>query len=143
MSESQKKGWKLAFIAVPVIIANIGSYMQSRAESQDESKASYEALKSDIISLKKEANEDHDHLVSLEARVVVLTDLLEKANVRAPHAHVLPMTMKKADAGTDGDGIPDQPEPFPKPFVVRKVTLKAELPSSFEDVVQRYKAARK
>jgi hypothetical protein len=140
VTENAKKGWKLAFIVVPVIVANIGSYMKARAESKDESKASYEALSKAFTELEKETDNDHQHLAVLEGRVAMLADLLEKANARTAliHPGVKPLTMKQpADAGTDGDGIPDRPAPF----VIRKSKADA-LPASFEDVVQRYKAKK-
>jgi hypothetical protein len=142
MTENQKKWWKLAFVVVPVVVANIGSYAKSRAESKDESKASYEALSKAFTELKKDADEDHDHLAALEGRVVVLTDLLEKANQRTTliHPGVQPLVpMKRPDAGVDGDGIPDRP----KPFIRRKPdATNAQLPAAFEDVVQQYKAKK-
>lgn len=140
MSENQKKWWKLALIAVPVIISNIGSYAKARAESKDESKASYEALSKAFMELKKDSDEDHDHLAAVEAKVVVLTDLLEKANARTTliHPGVQPLVpMKRPDV--DGDGIPDKP----KPFIRRKPDASnAALPANFDDVVQQYKAKK-
>ena len=80
MSENQKKWWKLTFIVVPVVVAQIGSYAKSRAESKDETKASYEALSKAFTELKKDSDEDHDHLAALEGRVVVPT-------ITALHGH--------------------------------------------------------
>ena len=150
MSESAKKWWKLAFIAVPIVVSNLGSYAKARAESKDESKASYEAMSKAFAEMKQNADEDHDHIAALEGQLAILKDMVARSSRRTnfmpspPEAKMLPIPLMTPDAGvrdTDGDGIADAMAP-PKPFKHRPHNVGAALPANFDDVVQQYKAKK-
>lgn len=140
MTENQKKGWTMALVVVPALISGFFSYAGARSEAKDESKASYEALRGAFEDLKKDSDENRKHVFVLEGQLKILTDLVEKSNQRvslAPGLHPLIPIRPSADAGVDGDGIHDKPEPF-----VHRKSDNTALPTNFEDVVQRYKAKK-
>lgn len=145
MTENARKFWKLALIAVPVIIANIGSYAKARVESRGDNKASYETLRLAVVDLQKNAEESRKdaaeaerHVSVLEGEVAVLKDMLAAAHPgiqpilpASPLAPVLLTLPSSSDAGIEA-------HPRQKPPAIEN----AALPANFDDVVEQYKSKK-
>jgi hypothetical protein len=150
MTENQKKWWKLAFIVIPVVVAQFGSYAKSRVDAKDDTTASYETLKGGVDALQKNTdllqktvNEQNGHIYALEGKVTVLQDLLARAETRLNKIHGQPHVVAgKPVPDPDGDGIPDEPKlPEVKLKPVRFVAT-PELPADFDAALQQYKAKK-
>ena len=136
MSETPKKNWwsmtwKLALVAVPVIISNIGSYAKARAEAKDENQAAYEALKKAVLDVQGDVKECSDRSLRLEGHVEELEKIVNNQS-----------KMFRADALPPGVR-PLVPEARPEShFSAPKAASKLDLPEKFDDVVQQFKAKK-
>lgn len=143
MTPESKKFWgwvgKLAMVAVPAIITGFASYMQSKAEGTTRSEASYTTLRTAVEELRKDADEQNNHIFALEGEVSVLKDLLAQARAESKMVTgVQPLLPLHPPKLTDTDGIPDRPPRIKH----RPLADDASLPADFNEVVQQYKSKK-
>lgn len=139
MTENQRKFWKLALVAVPVVVANIGSYVKARIESRDDNKASYETLRLAVVDLqknaedsRKEADASAKHIFRLEGELTILKEMLGPTHPEISVEPKMPPLLGMEDAGVEIPAIHRKPP----------ATANAALPTNFEDVIEQYKSKK-